>query len=646
MEALVAAGRPAEALTAYEGCRRRLGSELGVEPSAALQARYDEVLRLGDTAVANADTRNPFKGLRPFLEGDVSDFFGRESLADSIVQRVAGGERFLALVGPSGSGKSSLLRAGIVASLRSGSVPGSETWPIAVMHPGSHPLEALEAALLRASGEPVAGLADVMESGRRGMARAVKRLTPDTARMVVVVDQFEELYQLATAERRDRFEDVLAEAAADAEVPVVILVGLRADFYDRPLADPDLAALFGTGTVAVPPLGPSDLERAISGPAQRVGVTIEPELEARIMTDVLDRPGELPLLQFALSEVFDRRGDHHMGVAEYELVGGVGGALVTTAERLYESFHEPSRATLRSTLLGLVTVRAGGETRRRARVAEIEGPEVEPVLSALDEHRLISFDRDPATGERTVEVAHESLFRAWPRLAAWIDEQRDDLRSRERLAAAALEWRDAKEDPGYLLTGGRLQQLQAWVDGSELAISARDRRFLEISSAAAHEAAQTEAVRAAREEALERRSKTRTRIAGAVAAIAILVGGLAAFAWTERNQAQNLAQEIDRVNVATDFAVASLNTLETDPELGVLYAVEAMRVTGEADGTVLATAVDAAHWAMQAARIEYPDGDAPPLRTRRARRPPRVFRSPTRRSDRSSAGQCPTQAHA
>jgi ABC-type glycerol-3-phosphate transport system substrate-binding protein len=481
------------------------------------------------------------------------------------------------------------------------------------MHPGSRPFEELEAALLRATGEPVAGLVDVLEGGRRGLVRAVKRLTPEGRRIVVVVDQFEELYELATAERRARFEAVLAEAAGDDELPLVVLVGLRADFYDRPLADPALAALFGAGTVAVPPLGPTNLERAISGPAQRVGVTVEPELEARIMTDVLDRPGELPLFQFALTEVFDHRKAHRVGVAEYEAVGGVDGALVTTAEGLHDAFHAASRAALRRTLLGLVTVQTGGQTRRRATLAEMDGPDVEPVLRALDEHRLITFDRDPASGEATVEVAHESLFDAWPRLAAWIDEQRDDLRMRERLAAAARDWEESGRDAGYLLSGSRLQQTAAWAEGSELAIPERDLHYLGLGITAAAEAAAAEAARLERERALERRSRLRARVIGVTTAVAVVVAGLAAFAWSERNQAQDLAAEIDRVRLATDYAVASMNTLETDPELGALYAVESVRVTGEADGTVLATAVDAAHWAMQAARIEYPATDAPPL---------------------------------
>ncbi len=608
MDALLACGRPAEALAAHESCRARLVSELGVAPGAALQARYDRIL--GAPEPGRGEVRNPYKGLRPFLERDAGDFFGREDLVADILERIAGGERFVALVGPSGSGKSSVLRAGVVPALRQGGIPGSATWPVAVLHPGGHPLEALEAAFLRTTSDATSGLLEVLAADRRGLARAVKRLAPDEGRVVVIIDQFEELYRLPPPEERDHVEALLAEAIEDVDIPLVVLVGLRADYYDRPLGDPRLAVLFGAATVALPPLRSGDLERAIAGPAQRVGVTVASELEAQIMTDVLDRPGELPLLQYALTEVFDRRRDHQVGVAEYEEVGGVVGALAATAERLHAGLSAEGRDVLRRVLLDLVAVDAEGESSRPVRCSDLDADGTAAVLRALDEHRLITLDRD-VSGAPIVEVAHEALFWAWARLAGWIEERRDDLRMRQRLAAATRDWEDAGEDAGYLLTGTRLQQLAAWAAGTDVAIPPSSRRYLEASVVATRAAETAEAERAARERATAQRAARRTRLAAGLVVVALLVGGLAAYAWDQRNQANDLAAEVERVKLANELTVASIGNLSIDPELSILLAYEAMATTATVDGTVLPEAVDAMHWALQEHRVTYPLVDGP-----------------------------------
>jgi DNA-binding SARP family transcriptional activator/ABC-type glycerol-3-phosphate transport system substrate-binding protein len=611
MRALGAAGRHADALTAYENCRARMIRELGVEPGASLQGVYEEALKSSDRRHSPVETRNPYKGLRPFLEGDSDDFFGREEIVEAVFGRIEGGDRFIAIVGPSGSGKSSLLRAGVVSGLRSGGLTGSQEWPIAVMHPGSHPFEELEAALFRATTRPMAQLLEVLEKDRRGLARAVKQLTPESKRLVLVIDQLEELYRLTSAEACARFEDLLAATISDEELPLVILVGLRADNYDRPLAHPGLAESFGASTMTVPPLGHAELERAISGPARRVGVTVEPELEARVMTDVIDRPGELPLLQYALTETFDQRSDGQVGIREYESVGGVEGALVTTADRLYHDLDREAQKTLRRMMLSLVAVDARGASRRRVHLRDLRDIHLDWILPALDEQRLITYDRDPATGDPTVEVAHECLFEVWPRFAGWIEDRRDDLRLRNRLIDTAQEWAEAGEDPEFLLTRGRLAQIRGWAGETDLPMGATEKRFLEASVALDARRAAEEAERANREREMERRSRTRGRVIAVIGGIASIVFALAGVAWWQGQQARDLAAEVDRLREAESLIAAANQNLAVDPELSILLSYEAMKVTASVDGTVLPGAVDAMHWGLQDSHVTFPFADAP-----------------------------------
>ncbi len=464
-----------------------------------------------DLVAASDDATNPFKGLRPFVEADAVDFFGREALVERLVARLREdmeGSRFLAVVGPSGSGKSSAVRAGLVPALRGGAVDGSAGWFYVEMAPGPHPLEELEAAILRVAIKAPPSLLELLEGDEHGLHRAVQQALPaDGSQLVLVLDQLEEVFTLVEDEReRRRFLDGVRSAVADPDSRLVAVATLRADFYDRPLAYSGFAELMRARTEPVVPLSPQELERAIAGPAENVGVTVEPALVAQVVADVAEQPGALPLLQYAMTEVFDGRSNATLSAQAYREIGGVSGALARRAEQLYEGMNAAGKQAAEQLFLRLVALGEGSEdTRRRVGRSEldrlgVDGRALNGVIEAYGRHRLLSLDRDPDSREPTVEVAHEALLREWGRLRGWIDSARDDLRTERRLAAAAAEWEAAGRDPSFLLRGSRLEQLSTWGATTTLSLAQSEREFLDASLELAEAERASEAERVAREQ--------------------------------------------------------------------------------------------------------------------------------------------------
>ena len=316
MLALYRAGRSAEALRTFERFRRTIGEDLGIDPSPEL-CRLEEQILLHDSRLQLRRPKpervatpgpvvNPFRGLRPFSEDDAGDFFGRDRLIAEVVRRVSGGDRLIALVGPSGSGKSSVVRAGLIPAIRKGAVSGSDQWLVAHMLPGSDPFIELEAALLRSTLDAPDSLAEPLraEDGS-GLLRAALRVLPtESSRLLLVIDQFEELFTLVEdQEARNRFLDQLVGAVDEAYGRVTVVVTLRADFYGRPLEHAEFGTRMGAGVVNVVPLTSDELEDAALQPARRTGVTLEPALLAELITDVIGQPGALPMFQYTLTEL-------------------------------------------------------------------------------------------------------------------------------------------------------------------------------------------------------------------------------------------------------------------------------------------------------------------------------------------------------
>src|SRR5262249_12545706 len=294
---------------------------------------------------------------RAFEEADAADFFGREALTEHLVGRLAE-TRFLAVVGPSGSGKSSVVRAGLIPALRRGALPGSNHWHVVEMVPGAYPLEELEAALLKVAERPPASLIEQLDSGEHGLLRAVKRVLPaGGSELVLVIDQLEEVFTLVEGEdRRTAFLSMIERAVTDPHSRLRVVTTLRADFYDRPLLYSGFAELLRDYVEAVVPLTAQEFERAISAPAQRVGLGLEAGLLAEMVSADSDGPGALPLLQYALTELFERREGHALTREAYDAMGGASGALAGRAEELYAGLDDAGQDASRQLFLRLVTL--------------------------------------------------------------------------------------------------------------------------------------------------------------------------------------------------------------------------------------------------------------------------------------------------
>ncbi len=469
---------------------------------------------------------NPYRGLRAFTEADAAVFFGRERLVKHLVSRLLEDHplrNFLAVVGPSGSGKSSVVLAGLVPAIRRGVMADSATsadttpdpvWTLeptldlavdqtvgpatgasdspGVPHnefvvltvPGSHPLQNLKAGLLSIASQPLSDLDSRFESDPSALLCALREIGGST---LLVIDQFEEVFTLTESEReRSQFLDLLRVAVTAADSPMRLVITLRADFTDRPLHYAEFGALMRQRTEFVLPLLPAELERAIAGPARRLGLEVEPELIATVVHDVQDELGALPLLQYALTEVFDRRTGNTLSLEAYQASGGVFGALARRAQEVYDSLKPDWRNTARQIFLRLVNLGDGvRDTRRRVRQVELLklGGDAQLVLDAFSKYRLIAFDVDPTTREPMVELAHEALLRAWDTLQQWLDASRSDIRMHRGLLAAVGEWEKSGRDQSYLLTGTRLAQYEDWRAAAGFQLTEEELCFLDASSA-------------------------------------------------------------------------------------------------------------------------------------------------------------------
>lgn len=564
------------------------------------------------TAVEEAlfEPKNPYKGLRAFQQADADDFYGRGSLVEDLLMRLGrsgSDDDFLAVIGPSGSGKSSIVKAGLMPRIQQGALDQSLHWLTLEMVPGKHPIEELEAALITIATAEMPDLPAQLRADDRGLLKAIKRIVPDKTVCVLFIDQFEEVFTLVEDEdERRHFLDSLLQAAEDDRSHLKVIITMRADFYDRPLLYAGFGQLIRAHTELVLPLTDRELEEAIVRPAERAGMSLEPGLAQAIIADVLYQPGALPLLQYALTELFERRKHRLLTIDAYREIGGTSGALARRAEELYQSFSTDEHDATRQMFMRLVSFGDGGEnTRRRVLQAELLSLEshdlaMQRVIAQFGKYRLLTFDHDPQTRASIVELAHEALIRQWERARTWLEENREALRLYRRLTAAATEWEQSRRDASFLARGTRLQQFDEWSRSSGIEMNQGERAFLDTSIQARSEREAEERAQQEREEHLRQQARNRLRAIAAISLIAALVGFvLAAIAVQARQQAETAAQiaaESEAEARGLALAANARNAFsEGDPQLALNLALAAKDAYSPAPVEVLRTLASVAY---------------------------------------------------
>jgi len=435
MMALYRGGRQTDALAVYRQASELLRHELGLEPSRALQElehsilTQDSALELAPReAVRGEPVVCPFKGLASFDRSDADYFCGRERVVSDLIARLASAP-LVGIVGASGIGKSSLLRAGVLASLGDGALPGSASWRQVLVRPGDHPVGELARAL-----------------GDAELANVLADLNPGE-RLVIAIDQLEELFAVCEdEEERAGFLEAVAAGARDSAGRALVVVALRADFYGRVASYPWFAELLSHSHVLVGPMDRAELARAIEQPAVRAGLEVEHSLVDALVHDIDGEPGGLPLLSTTLLELWRERDGRALRYERYRSSGGVQGAVARLAEDAYARLSIPDRRVARALMLRLASGEGSALVRRRVPIAELERIDgAASVLAALTDARLLT------TREGEVEVSHEALIREWPRYRAWLEEDRVGRRVHEHLTASAREWEVRRRETADLM---------------------------------------------------------------------------------------------------------------------------------------------------------------------------------------------------
>ncbi|CAI7977292.1 WD_REPEATS_REGION domain-containing protein [Frankia sp. Hr75.2] len=599
-------------------------------------------------------TACPYPGLRGFDESSEQWFFGRERMVADLVARVSSeASRVgpLVLVGASGSGKSSLLRAGLLPALARGALPGSRGWPRLVMTPGEHPLEALVQRVVEATGMPTMArmLGDSLRREPERLneivrellaARATPRSAPEDGettirrgprndattlyrpgnphepadprepRMVIAVDQFEEVFTLcADQAEREAFVRALCATAAGS---AVVVIGLRADFYGACASFPELVEVLQVNQVVVGPMAAADIREIVVNPARAAGGDVEPGLVELVLRDLgaaagtgitgsdqgtghgsgrspelvsnlssgfVADPGSLPLLAHALRATWFARAGEALTVADYLRVGGLTGAIAQTAEAAYTSLDGAAQQAVRPLLMRMIRLgENGADTRRRVRratlLAEVPGPESATVLDALVAARLVEADAD---GDQDgLQIAHEALLRSWPRLREWMDMDRAGAVALQQLRDAAEVWERGGRDPSYLFAGSRLAAARDWMD-DDLDVDATTRQFFD------------ESVRAEAEQqrAAARRARRLRQLAAALAVLLLVAASLAGLTFQQSTSSGRARDRALSQRIATQAEAARRD----NPALAAQLSLVALRTadTPEARGAVLSS---------------------------------------------------------
>lgn len=542
------------------------------------------------SAIANAtaasatsdhdEERCPYQGLMSFQPEQAEWFFGRSELVDRVLNRV---ERLplICLVGASGSGKSSLLRAGLLGTVAADR-RAAQRWQTMLMTPTEHPLEALSAKVAKLSGQDVEQVREELAEDPAVLDIAVRGTLaaghPQT-RALLVVDQFEEVFTLCTdKDERRKFIEALLDATQGADRRTTVVLGVRADFLAHLMQYSELTdALGDEGHLLVGPVTAADLREIITRPAAQVGMGVEPDLLTTVLADAADEPGALPLVSHALLETWQRRSEATLTLSAYHASGGVRGAVAQTAERVYAEFGAAEQRAARRIFLRLTALGDGTEdTRRPIARSELEGIADEAVtVRVLDQ---LAAARLTVLGDGTVTVAHEALISAWPRLHRWLTDGRASLFIHRRLTDAAHTWTLLHRDPGALYRGAQLVAARTFADDRRDELNQHERDFLRASDALAE----------AEQDSARRHARLLKRLVAGVSVLlvlALLGGGVAVRQRQDARQQQVVA-------LSSELSLQARSLLATDPDLAGLLAVEAdhLHSSAEPRGSVLSAA--------------------------------------------------------
>ena len=566
----------------------------------------------------------PYRGLQFFDEADAVWFFGRQKTVERLTEAIQQ-QRFLAVIGASGSGKSSVVRAGLVPAIkRLGTLER-----VFVLTPSLRPLEALAVSLTRqlTSVAAVGFLIDDLTQDPRSLHLFLQKMLPASTaaqgrRILLVIDQFEELFtQCRLASERQVFVDNLLYAVEAENSLMSLVIVLRADFYQHLAKYDGLRQLVAKHQEYLGAMGPDELRQAIEEPAQRGGWEFSPGLVDLMLHDVGSEPGALPLLSHALLETWNHRRGNTLVLRSYFEAGGVRGAIARTAERVYNQELSPEQKPIaRGIFLRLTELGEGTqETRRRVALTELIPPEEEApqdssatrqILNTLADARLVT------TSEETAEVSHEALIREWGRLQDWLNEDREGLRLQRRLTEAALEWERTQREPGGLYRGARLAQAQEWAAAHPELLNALEREFVQASQELVEgEAAEREAQRQRELEAARSLAETRALAAQRLRrravylslAVVIALGmALAAIVFGQQanRNARQAGQNLSAAQAASTRAVAQEAAAQAASLLSQAQKATAQSASTQAVGEANLRATSEAEAVQQAAKAE------------------------------------------
>jgi len=602
-------GRRNEALAHYENFQKLLKSELDVAPLKQTQEMYQQLLD-GDlpnppteTMILRREAKKvgecPYRGLAAFREQDALFYHGREKFVQQLVEALKRHSLVEVILGSSGTGKTSVVHAGLYPRLRD-----EADWFILDFRPGRQPFESLANALSKAiepnlretdrliESHKLAGALKSSELPLKSVLEQILNKHSKEDRLLLVLDQFEELYTLfPDSELRRQFIDMLLEVVRPVEPskisPFVLLTTLRADFMGQALSHRPLADVLQDGTFILGPMNKDELQAVIQDPAEKQGAAFEPGLVNRILDDVGEEPGNLPLLEFALTLMWDQLDEGWFTHEAYENIGRVEGALARHAEKVFDGLGEVDRERAKRIFIQLVQPGQGTEDTRRIATSHEIGSDNWALIQELANKRLVVTGRNEE-GVETVELVHEAMILGWDRFHRWIDADRGFRIWQEGLRAAIRGWQASGEDEGALLRGVPLSQASAWLDERRVDLSNMEIDYIQASLDL-------------REKEQNRREKRRRRTIIALASglvITIILGIFAAGQWRRAENERDIA-------LSRELAAASSSNLNLDPDLSILLAISAVSEPLSTGLPVPREAEEALHTALLSSRLRW-----------------------------------------